>query len=138
MKSLYSMLSLLVVGFSLNGCGIKIDEKDAQSHIQAIYKVRKSGNVSRELTYYAKDDFTMVPFEQMKTRLYNVVGRAGRLKKVKPLTSKTQNRNQLGKGTVRYLILSYEAVYAKMTIIESYYFLGSSEKPKLVYMTFEM
>ena len=103
-----------------------------------IYKERKRGNIAGELRYYARKDFKIVPFDEVETTLYSVVGRAGQLKSIEPLKPRVQQRNQLGKGLVKYLIMAYEVTYENMTLLESYYFYGDSEKPKLVYMTLQL
>ena len=106
--------------------------------MKKIYEARKQGSITRELKYYAKKDFKIVPFEEVESSLYTIIGSAGRFKSVKPLKTRTQQRNQLGEGLVKYMILSYEVTYSNMTLLESYYFLGSSETPKLVYMTLQL
>jgi uncharacterized protein with ParB-like and HNH nuclease domain len=130
---LIASLAILVMS-----CGIKVKEHDAEAVMQNIYKARKAGNMSRELAYYAKKDFEIVSFNEVEEGLRTAISHAGKLKTVKQLETKTQNRNQLGKGLVKYLILSYEVTYANMTLLESYYFLGSSEQPKLVYLTLQL
>ena len=106
--------------------------------MEKIYKARKKGSVRAELKHYAKNDFKIVPFEEVQGTLYTVMERAGRLKSIKPLKTRTQRRNQLGEGLITYMILSYEVTYSNMTLLENYYFLGSSKKPKLVYMTLQL
>lgn len=128
----------LVLSLGLTGCSVKVQEEDARAVMDLIYKARKTGNIAGELRYYARKDFKIVPFAEVESTLYNVVGGAGRLKNVKPLGAKTQKRNQLGDGLVTYLVLSYEVTYSNMTLLENYFFLGSSEKPKLVYMTLQL
>lgn len=119
-------------------CGVKVKEDEAEQVMQGIYKARKRGNIAGELKYYAKKEFKIVPFEEVEASLYSVIGQAGRLKKVKPLKPRVQKRNQLGKGLTTYLVLSYEVTYTHLTLLESYYFYGDSEKPKLVYMTLQL
>jgi hypothetical protein len=128
----------LVLSLSLSGCGVKVSEEDASAVMQKIYKARKKGNIASELRHYAKDDFKIVPFAEVESSLYTILGRAGRLKSIKPLNVKSQRRNQLGEGLVTYLVFTYEVTYSNMTLLETYYFLGSSEKPKLVYMTLQL
>ncbi len=127
---------LLMLG--VVSCGVKVQEQDAKRVMKVIYKARKNSDITKELKYYAKKDFKIVPFDEVKGRLQAVLARAGRLKKVKALETKTQRRNQLGDGLVTYMILSYKVTYTNMTLEESYYFLGSSKKPKLVYMTLQL
>lgn len=133
---LYFCVLCLLLG--LVSCGVKVKESDAEKVMQAIYKARKSGSIASELKYYARKDFKIVPFPEVESTLYSVIGQAGRLKKIKPLKSKVQKRNQLGKGLTSYLVLSYEVTYTHLTLLESYYFYGDSEKPKLVYMTLQL
>lgn len=122
----------------ISACGVKVREDDAERVMQGIYKARKTGSIASELKYYAKKDFKIVPFEEVESTLYSIIGQAGRLKKVKPLKPRVQKRNQLGKGLTSYLVLSYEVTYTHLTLLESYYFYGKSEKPKLVYMTLQL
>lgn len=129
---------LLALAGLLFCCSIKVSEEAAQVVMDQIYKERKRGNIAGELRYYAREDFKIVPFEEVEGTLYAVIGRAGKLKSIKPLKHRTQQRNQLGKGLVKYLIMSYEVTYTNMTLLESYYFYGDSEKPKLVYMTLQL
>lgn len=134
-KVLVLIFCLLVNAVS---CGVKVKEEDAEGVMQAIYKARKMGNIASELKHYAKKEFEIVPFEDIESTLYSIIGSAGRLKKVKLLKSKVQKRNQLGKGVTTYLVLSYEVTYTHLTLLESYYFYGASEKPKLVYLTLQL
>lgn len=140
----YRMLHYRVLGLifcllvSVVSCGVKVKEEDAEGVMQAIYKARKMGNITSELKHYAKKEFKIVPFADIESSLYSVIGSAGRLKKVKPLKPKVQKRNQLGKGLTSYLVLSYEVTYTHITLLESYYFYGDSEKPKLVYLTLQL
>ncbi len=130
-------LALLLLS-GVVSCGIKVQEQDAKRVMKAIYKARKNSDITKELRYYAKKDFKIVPFDEVKGRLQAILGRAGQLKKVKALETKTQRRNQLGDGLVTYMILSYKVTYTNMTLEESYYFLGSSKQPRLVYMTLQL
>ncbi|MGH1441628.1 MAG: hypothetical protein ACRBBR_16055 [Cellvibrionaceae bacterium] len=132
------MCLLILVVMGSVSCGVKVKEDDAEQVMQGIYKARKRGNIAGELRFYARKEFKIVPFEEVEATLYSVIGQAGRLKKVKPLKSKVQKRNQLGKGLTTYLVLSYEVTYTHLTLLESYYFYGDSEKPKLVYMTLQL
>jgi hypothetical protein len=132
------IFALLIIGCLVAACGVKVQEEDAQKYMNAIYKERKRGNIAGELRYYAKKDFKIVPFDEIESSLYSILGTAGYLKKVNKLKARTQKRNQLGKGMVTYLILSYEVEYSNMTLLESYYFYGPSEKPKLVYVTLQL
>jgi hypothetical protein len=138
MAKINKIAPLLVLTLLTLSCGVKVQEEDAQVYMNAIYKERKRGNIAGELRFYAKKDFKIVPFEEIESSLYTIIGRAGHLKKIKALKPKTQKRNQLGEGLVTYLIMSYEVEYSNMTLLESYYFLGSSEKPKLVYVTLQL
>ncbi|MGH1487370.1 MAG: hypothetical protein ACRBCI_14240 [Cellvibrionaceae bacterium] len=138
MRTINYLCLMLVLTLPLVGCGVKVQEKDAKAVMDAIYKARKKGSIASELKHYAKKDFKIVPFVEVESSLYSIIGSAGRLKSVKPLKVRTQRRNQLGEGLITYMILSYEATYSNMTLLESYYFLGSSEKPKLVYMTLQL
>lgn len=135
----YKVLALILCLLaSVVSCGVKVQEVDAEQVMQGIYKARKAGSIASELKYYAKEEFKIVPFDEIEASLYSVVGSAGRLKKVKPLKPKVQKRNQLGKGLTSYLVLSYEVTYTHLTLLESYYFYGDSEKPKLVYLTLQL
>jgi len=130
-------LSILMVVGTVS-CGVKVKEDDAEQVMQGIYKARKRGSIGSELKYYARKDFKIVPFADVEATLYSVIGQAGRLKKVTPLKPRVQKRNQLGKGLTSYLVLSYEVTYTHLSLLESYYFYGDSEKPKLVYMTLQL
>lgn len=138
LQALFLVGLIIAVLLSLSGCSVKVKEQDAQALMEDIYKARKKGSIAREIQYYAKKDFKIVPFEEVESTLYSVIGAAGRLQHIKPLKTKTQQRNQIGEGLVKYLILSYEVTYTNTTLTESYYFLGSSEIPKLVYMTLQL
>lgn len=138
MKSLACIFFIVLFSLSLIACGVKVQEKDAKAVMEKIYKARKKSSIRSELKYYAKKDFKIVPFDEVASTLYSVIGGAGRLKSIKPLKTRTQRRNQLGEGLINYMILFYEVTYSNMTLLESYYFLGSSKKPKLVYMTLQL
>jgi len=128
--------ALLIMLFSsLMSCGVKISEDSAHALMEKIYKARKSGSFYKEFSYYAKKDFKIVPFIEVEHTLRTVIGSAGRFKSAKHLKTKTSRRNQIGEGLISYMVLSYEATYSKMTIEETYYFLGSSKTPKIVYLT---
>ncbi len=136
MKYFLALLLIITITTTLSGCSVKVKEADAKRVMQAIYKTRKSGNIGSEFKYYAKKDFKIVTFEQAEKRFFATMDRAGNLQKVRPLKAEIQNRNQLNEGLVKYLVLSYEASYANLTLYEYYYFHGDSKKPKLVYFTF--
>ena len=131
----YTKLLLSVfLWMALVACSVKVQEEEAKQLVEAIYKARKSGKADSEFQYYAKSDFTIVPFEEVKDSMKNVLDHAGTLKSVSFLTARVQKRNQLGQGLVQYLVLSYKVIYTKATLEEDYYFYGDSEKPKLVYV----
>lgn len=126
---------LLALVLPLSSCGIKLSEDSALHVMEKIYKARKKGSFRQEFKHYAVNDFEIVPFEEVEGTLRAIVGRAGRFKSATLLSSKVSRRNQLGKGLVNYLVLTYEATYSNMVLEESYYFQGESEIPKMVYMT---
>ena len=128
---------ILALSLFLPACGIKVKEPEAQAVMRAIFKARKSGNVDRELRYYAKKEFNIVPYSVIEEKVQNLNGHTGNLQKVTLLKTRIENRNELGKGLMKYMILSYNVKYSRMTLTESYYFLGSSAKPKLVYVSFQ-
>lgn len=134
----YLLYLMLILPLLLPGCGVKLDEDRAQALMDQVYKARKQGSITRELRYYAKDDFEIVDYDEVRDSLIHIMARTGSVKSIKPLKSKIQNRNQLGKGMVKYLLLSYEVTYENMTLLETYYFLANSEEPKLVYMTLQL
>lgn len=139
MKPNVLFILLIAIFFSgLVSCSVKVKEDDAEKVMQKIFKARKQGSIASELRHYDKNGFKIVPFEEVVATLYSVIGSAGELKKIKPLKSKVQKRNQLGKGLTQYLVLSYEVNYEHLSLLESYYFYGDSEKPKLVYMTLQL
>ena len=131
------ILWALLLVLPLSGCGIKLNEDSAHGVMEKIYIARKKGSFYKEFTYYAKADFKIVPFEEVESTLRTVIGGAGRFKSATLMSAKVSRRNQLGKGLVSYLVLTYEATYGHLVLHESYYFLGSSEIPKLVYMTLQ-
>lgn len=133
---IYTLSLVLLLG--LSACSVKVKEEDAEKVMQSIFKERKRGNLAGEMRYYAQDEFKIVPFEEVESTIYSVIGSAGRLKKIKALKPKVQKRNQLGKGLTTYLVLSYEVTYSHLTLLESYFFYGDSEKPKLVYLTLQL
>ncbi|MFT5116730.1 MAG: hypothetical protein ACI9NY_000253 [Kiritimatiellia bacterium] len=133
-RALLLILSTIVF---LTSCGVKVKEKSAHYLMEKVYQARKSRNFRQEFSLYAKKDFKIVPFEDIEYSLRAVVSGAGRFKSAKHLSTNISRRNQLGEGLVKYMVLSYEATYAHVTINESYYFLGESETPKIVYMTLQ-
>jgi hypothetical protein len=136
----YKVIFIVVALTILTGvmsCGMKLEEESANYVMENIFKARKSGSFYKEFSFYAKTEFKIVPFDDIESTLRTVVGGAGRFKKAKYLSTKKSRRNQIGEGLIAYMVLSYEVSYTHATIIESYYFLGDSETPKLVYMTLQ-
>lgn len=128
---------LLVVISLLLGCGVKLKEESAHHVMGKLYEARKKGSFYKEFTLYAKDEFKMVPFDEVESTLRTVVGGSGRFKSAKHISTKISRRNQLGEGLISYMVLTYEATYTNATLTEAYYFLGDSKIPKLVYMTLQ-
>lgn len=136
-KSLWTIIGLLVLTLPLASCGIKLNEENAHRLMEKIYKARKSGSFYKEFKLYAQHDFEIVPFEEVEGTMRTIIGRAGRFKSAKLLSEKVSRRNQLGKGLVKYLVLTYEATYSNLVLEESYYFQGESKIPKMVYVTLQ-
>lgn len=136
--NIFCIILLSVILSQLLSCSVKVQEDDAEKVMQKIFKARKQGSIASELKHYDKQAFKIVPFDEVVATLYSIIGSAGDLKKIRPLKSKIQKRNQLGKGLTQYLVLSYEVTYTHLTLLESYYFYGDSETPKLVYMTLQL
>ena len=128
---------VFMLSSALFSCSVKLNEDSAHLLMEKIYKERKVGSFYKEFKYYAKDEFKIVPFDEIEQSLRSVVGGAGRFKSAKHLKTKVSRRNQIGEGLISYVVLTYEAKYANMSLEESYYFLGSSEIPKLVYLTLQ-
>ncbi len=131
------MMLLVFPVVVIGGCGVKLEERAIDPFMEQLYKARKSGSFYKEFTLYAKNDFKIVPFDEVENTLRLVVGGAGRFKKAKHLHTKISRRNQLGEGFISYMVATYEVTYSNTTLTESYFFLASEEKPKLVYMTLQ-
>lgn len=131
------LLVLMIAMVSIIGCGVKLEESQVHAVMEKLYKARKRGSFYKEFKLYSKEDFKIVPFEEVETTLRLVVTGAGDFKKAKHLHTKVSRRNQLGEGLINYLVATYEVVYSNETLIESYFFLASEETPKLVYMTLQ-
>ncbi|MFT6102274.1 MAG: hypothetical protein ACJA2B_000716 [Candidatus Endobugula sp.] len=125
-------LSLLLVS-----CGVNIDEDLAHGVMKKIYDARKKGSFHKEFKLYDKESFKIVPFNDVAITLKAVVGGAGRFKKASHVSTKIERRNQIREGLVSYMVLTYNVEYSRFSLSESYYFLGSSEKPIIVYMTLQ-
>jgi len=125
-------LSLFIVS-----CGVNLDEDLAHGVMKKIYEARKKGSFYKEFKLYDKKYFKIVPFNDVAITLKAVVGGAGRFKKAQHLRTKVERRNQISEGLISYMVLTYEVEYTRFSLTESYYFLASSEKPKLVYMTLQ-
>jgi len=135
MKKVNFIFALIVV--TLVACGVKLDKNLAYGVMEKIYEARKKGSFYEEFSNYDKDSFKLVPFDDIAVTLKAVVGSAGRFKKANHKSTKVIRRNQISEGLIRYVVLTYEVEYARLSTTESYYFLASSEKPSLVYMTLQ-
>ena len=134
----FLLIALLALStLFLSACGVKLDESAIEPFMEQLYKARKTGSFYKEFTLYAKDDFKIVPFEEVENTLRLVVGGSGRFKKARHIHTKISRRNQLGEGLISYVVATYEVTYSNTTLTESYFFLASEEKPKLVYMTLQ-
>lgn len=121
----------------LSSCGVKLEEDAAHSVMKNIYAARKKGSFYKEFRYYDKESFKTVPFNDIAITLKTVVGGAGRFKSAKHLSTRISRRNQINEGLMSYMVLTYQVKYTHLELTESYYFLGSDEKPRLVYMTLQ-
>lgn len=122
----------------LIGCGVKLEEGKALKVMDNIFKARKYQNIDQELGYYHAKGFEIIPFNEHEDTLRSVMSQVGSYKSRTHVGTRTQNRNQLGKGLVKYKIITYEVAYSRMTLTENYFFLAATEKPQLVYATFQM
>jgi hypothetical protein len=128
---------LIILTLLLFSCGVKLEEDAAHGVMGKIYAARKKGSFYKEFRYYDKESFKIVPFNDVVITLKTVVGGAGRFKSAKHLSTKISRRNQINEGLISYMVLTYKVKYARLELTESYYFLGSDEKPRLVYMTLQ-
>jgi hypothetical protein len=134
----WAKLSLVCcLALALFSCGTKLDENLAHGVMKKIYEARKKGSFYKEFRYYDKESFKIVPFNDVAITLKTVVGSAGRFEKANHLSTKVVRRNQISEGLISYMVITYEVEYARLSLTESYYFLASSEKPSLVYMTLQ-
>ncbi|ODS24117.1 hypothetical protein AB835_05130 [Candidatus Endobugula sertula] len=133
----FIIVFLLLITFPLLNCSVKLDESNARKLMEDVFKARKAGSFRKEFTLYAKEDFEIVPFEEVSGTLQTIVASAGRFKSAKHRQTKISRRNQLGKGLVNYVVLTYLVTYSNMQLEESYYFVGESTVPKLVYLTLQ-
>jgi hypothetical protein len=134
----WAKLSLVCcLALALVSCGTKLDENLAHGLMKKIYEARKKGSFYKEFRYYDKESFKIVPFNDVAITLKTVVSGAGRFKKASHVSTKIERRNQIREGLVSYVVLTYDVEYSRFSLTESYYFLASSEKPKLVYMTLQ-
>ena len=122
----------------LTSCAVKVDEDQAHMLMEKIYKARKDGSFYKEFTLYAQDEFAIVPFAEVANTLRTVIGSAGRFISAKHLHTKVSRRNQLGKGLVSYLVLTFAVKYSNRVMEEAYYFAGDSTLPKIVYITLQL
>lgn len=129
--------ALIVVTLSLTGCGVKLDEYHAKIVMENIFKARQSGDLKEELKYYAENDFTIVSFKELEKKLNTILPSNGQYLSRKHIGTRNKNETQLGQGIVKYVLVAYQVTYSKVQLIETYYFLASSEAPKLVYATFQ-
>lgn len=130
------LLIFLIVPY-LTACGVKIDEEQAYSVMNNIYEARKKGSFYKEFKQYDKENFKIVPFDDVAITLKTVVGGAGQFLLAKHVSTRTVRRNQISEGLITYVVFTYEVKYSRLSLTESYYFLASSEKPSLVYMTLQ-
>jgi hypothetical protein len=121
----------------LFSCGVKLEEDAAHGVMKNIYAARKKGSFYKEFRHYDKDSFKIVPFNDVVITLKTVVGGAGRFKSAKHLSTRISRRNQINEGLISYMLLTYQVKYTNLELTESYYFLASDEKPRLVYMTLQ-
>ena len=121
----------------LFSCGVKLEEDAAHGVMKNIYAARKKGSFYKEFRYYDKNSFKIVPFNDVVMTLQTIVGGAGRFKSAKHLSTRISRRNQINEGLISYMVLAYQVQYAHLELTESYYFLASDEKPRLVYMTLQ-
>lgn len=131
----YSLVGLTML--MMSACGVNLDEDLAHEVMKNIYDARKKGSIYKEFKFYDKELFKIVPFNDVAMTLEMVVGGAGKFKSAKHLSTKISRRNQINEGLISYMVLSYHVEYARLSLTESYYFLASSEEPKLVYMTLQ-
>ena len=132
-----NILVLLVLLPLLSSCGVKLEEESAHTVMKNIYAARKKGSFYKEFRYYDKESFKIVPFNDVAITLKTVVGGAGRFRSAKHLSTRISRRNQINEGLISYMVLTYQVKYSHLELTEAYYFLGSDEKPRLVYMTLQ-
>lgn len=130
-------LIVLFITSWLIACGVNLDKERAYGVMDNIYEARKRGSFYKEFKNYDKDGFKIVPFHDVATTLRTVVGGAGQFLSAKHISTRTVRRNQISEGLISYVVFTYEVKYSRISLTESYFFLASSEKPKLVYMTLQ-
>ncbi|MGS2718334.1 hypothetical protein ACVBE9_09195 [Eionea flava] len=130
-------LLLLIIVPGLVSCGVNLDEEKAYGVMDNVYEARKRGSFYKEFKNYDKDEFKIVPFEDVAITLKTVIGGAGQFLLAKHISTRTVRRNQISEGLISYVVFTYEVKYSRLSLTESYFFLASSETPKLVYMTLQ-